>query len=109
MNIGFLNMTLNLTELEGTPVLILQWKEPLWDVRNLTLAVGINCTNTRQEIQEVRNLSDYELVLTELNLNTTITCCLVPITTEGNGYVVCEASSFKKSGSYICMHTNFKV
>ena len=95
-------MTLNLTELEGIPALILQWKEPSWDIRNLTLVVEIYCSDTRQENQilEIRNLSDYELILTKLNLNVTITCCLMPITTEGNGSVVCEEASFAKTGNY---------
>lgn len=85
-------MTLNLTKLEpeDAPVLILQWEKPSWDVRNLTREVGINCTDTNQEILEIRNVSDNEIILTELNFNVTISCCLVPITTEGNGQVICE-------------------
>lgn len=92
-DVGFLNMTLNLIELEGAPALILQWEEPSWDVRNLTRAVGINCTDTSQEILEIRNVSDYEIILTELNFNVTIVCCSVPITIKGNGSVICEESS----------------
>ena len=86
-------MTLNLIKIEGAPALILQWEEPSWDVRNLTRAVEINCTDTSQEILEFRNVSDCEIILTELKFNVTITCCLVPITTKGNGPVICEESS----------------
>ena len=100
--VGFLNMTLimNFTKLEDAPVLILQWEEPSWDVRNLTRGVGINCTDANREIFEIRNMSDYEIILTELNFNVTVTCCSVPITTEGNGHVICEEFSLaEKTGT----------
>lgn len=95
-------MTLNLTrlELEDAPVLILQWEKPSWDVRNLTREVLINCTDTNQEILEIRDVSDNEIILTELNFNVTISCCLVPITTGGNGQVICEEFSLaEKTGT----------
>ena len=97
-------MTLN-PQSVGTPTLLLQWEEPLWDIRNITRAVEIKCTDTNKEIVEIRNVSDYETILTGLELNKTITCCLVPLTTEGNGSITCDKYSFVKAG----VHNNIII
>ena len=95
-----MTLIMNFTKLEDAPMLILQWEEPSWDVRNLTRGVGINCTDANREIFEIRNVSDYKVILTELNFNVTVTCCLVPITTKGNGHVICEEFSLvEKTGT----------
>lgn len=85
-------MTLNLTELDGRPTtLLLKWEKPLWDIRNITRAVGINCygkdASQGVAVMEIRNISDYEITLPGLNFSK---CCLVALTTEGNGYSTCE-------------------
>ena len=91
-------MKLNSASSFGTPALMLRWEQPSWDVRNITRAVEINCTDTSQEILEIRNVSDYEIILTGLSLNMTITCCLLPVTIEGNGSIMCDEYSFVKEG-----------
>lgn len=84
--IGFLNVTVNFV---SNDTLYIQWEKPLWDTRNITRGVEINCSDTSQEVTETRNISDFEITVTRLNLNAMVTCCQVLLTTEGTGPLKC--------------------
>ena len=74
---GTLNMMWNILR-NGT--LSLRWERPTWDTRNIVTQVKINCSDSDYVIIAETSISDFMIILTGLNLNTTVTCCHTLVT-----------------------------
>ena len=84
---GTLNITWNILN-NGT--LSLEWERPIWDTRNITRGVKINCSDSNYQILEYRDISDSMIVLAGLNLSATTTCCHTLMTLNETGPQKCD-------------------
>lgn len=92
---GTLNITWNILN-NGT--ISLRWERPTWDTRNIARKVKINCSDSNYQIVEDRNVSDFTIILAELNVNSTIICCRSLITLMNEtGPQTCEEYSQKST------------
>ena len=60
--------------------LSLVWERPIWDTRNITRRIKINCSDSNHAIVEDRNISGGMIILAGFDLNATIICCHTLIT-----------------------------